>query len=54
MINFAETLEGVVVSTVEGGRMTKDLAQLVGPDQEWQTTEDFLGSLDENLAAKLG
>jgi isocitrate dehydrogenase len=26
----------------------------VGPDQEWQTTEDFLGSLDENLAAKLG
>ena len=54
VINFAETLEGVVVSTVEGGRMTKDLALLVGPDQEWQTTEDFLGSLDEHLAAKLG
>jgi isocitrate dehydrogenase len=52
--NFAETLEGVIVSTVEGGKMTKDLALLVGPDQEWQTTEDFLASLDENLAGKLG
>src|SRR5215212_3373649 len=52
--NFAETLEGVIVSTVEGGKMTKDLALLVGPVQEWRTTEDFLGSLDENLAAKLG
>jgi isocitrate dehydrogenase len=51
--NFAETLEDVVVKTVEGGKMTKDLALLVGPDQEWQTTEDFLASLDENLAARL-
>ena len=50
---FAETLEDVVVKTVEAGRMTKDLALLVGPDQEWQTTEDFLASLDENLAARL-
>src|SRR5829696_6863817 len=54
VINFADTLESVVISTVEGGKMTKDLALLLGPDQEWQTTEDFLGSLDENLAAKLG
>jgi isocitrate dehydrogenase len=51
---FAETLEDVVVKTVEAGKMTKDLALLVGPDQEWQTTEDFLASLDENLAARLG
>ena len=33
--------------------MTKDLALLVGPDQEWLTTEDFLAALDENLAARL-
>ncbi|MBV9843875.1 MAG: NADP-dependent isocitrate dehydrogenase [Kutzneria sp.] len=46
---FAESLERVVVSTVEGGSMTKDLALLIGPDQQWQTTEDFLGTLDENL-----
>jgi isocitrate dehydrogenase len=54
VIDFAETLEGVIITTVESGKMTKDLALLVGPDQEWQTTEDFLGTLDENLAAKLG
>jgi isocitrate dehydrogenase len=52
--DFAETLEDVVVKTVEAGKMTKDLALLVGPDQEWQTTEGFLASLDENLAARLG
>jgi len=34
--------------------MTKDLALLVGPDQEWATTEDFLAALDGNLGAKLG
>jgi isocitrate dehydrogenase len=46
---FAETLERVCVETVEGGRMTKDLALLVAPDQPWQTTEEFLASVDENL-----
>ncbi|HVK19914.1 MAG TPA: NADP-dependent isocitrate dehydrogenase [Actinokineospora sp.] len=50
---FAETLESVIIETVESGRMTKDLAALVGPDQEWQTTEDFLGTLDENLQKKM-
>src|SRR3954451_4738104 len=50
---FAETLEQVVVETVESGAMTKDLAALVGPDQAWQTTEEFLATLDANLAAKL-
>jgi isocitrate dehydrogenase len=48
---FAETLERVCVETVESGRMTKDLALLVGPDQAFQTTEDFLASIDENLQA---
>src|SRR5215468_3026054 len=50
LIDFAETLEDVVVKTVESGKMTKDLALLVGPDQPWQTTEDFLATLDENLS----
>ena len=46
---FAETLERVCVETVESGKMTKDLALLVGPDQEFQTTQEFLASIDENL-----
>jgi len=50
---FAETLERVCVQTVEQGKMTKDLALLVGPDQIWLTTEDFLTAIDENLAAAL-
>ena len=51
---FAETLEQVCVQTVESGTMTKDLALLIGPDQPWSTTEDFLAALDENLAAAQG
>ncbi len=47
--NFAETLETVIVDTVESGFMTKDLALLVGPDQKWLTTEGFLEKIDENL-----
>lgn len=47
---FAETLEKVIVSTVEGGQMTKDLAMLIGPDQPWLDTEGFMNALDENLA----
>jgi isocitrate dehydrogenase len=46
---FAETLERVCVETVESGKMTKDLALLVGPEQQWQTTQEFLASIDENL-----
>ncbi|MEY2635515.1 MAG: hypothetical protein RIS75_1455, partial [Actinomycetota bacterium] len=46
---FAETLERVCIETVESGKMTKDLALLIGPDQPWQTTQDFLDSIDENL-----
>jgi isocitrate dehydrogenase len=41
------------VKTVESGVMTNDLALLVGKDQEWKTTEEFLAALDENLAARL-
>jgi isocitrate dehydrogenase len=46
---FAETLERVVVSTIEAGHMTKDLALLVGADQPWLSTEVFLDKIDENL-----
>src|SRR5262249_24913608 len=46
---FAQTLERVCVETVEAGKMTKDLALLVGPEQPWQTTQDFLASIDESL-----
>jgi isocitrate dehydrogenase len=34
--------------------MTKDLALLIGPDQDFQTTEEFLASIDENLQAAMG
>lgn len=53
VVDFARTLEDVVIKTVESGRMTKDLALLIGPDQEWLTTEEFLSALDENLQARL-
>jgi len=50
---FAETLERVCVETVESGKMTKDLALLVGDDQPFQTTQDFLASIDENLQKEM-
>src|SRR4051812_46465854 len=50
---FAETLERVCIETVESGKMTKDLALLIGPDQEFLTTEEFLAAVDENLAAAM-
>ncbi|OBH07584.1 hypothetical protein A5695_02695 [Mycobacterium sp. E1747] len=53
VIEFAQTLEDVVVSTVESGKMTKDLAILIGPDQKWQQSEEFLNSIAENLEKKL-
>ena len=46
---FAETLEKVCVDTVESGFMTKDLAILIGPDQAWLTTTQFLDKLNDNL-----
>ena len=49
LAKFVETLEKVVVETVESGAMTKDLALLVGPEQKWLTTEGFLEKIDENL-----
>ncbi len=46
---FAETLERVCIETVESGKMTKDLALLVGGDQGFLTTQEFLAAIDENL-----
>ncbi len=53
LIDFSLALEDVVIKTVESGKMTKDLALLVGPEQPWQTTEEFLATLDENLKARM-
>jgi isocitrate dehydrogenase len=51
--HFADTLEDVIVKTVEGGAMTKDLAILISKDAPWQTTEEFMNTLDQNLAQRL-
>jgi len=53
VVKFAEALEKVCVDTVEAGFMTKDLALLIGPDQAWMTTTQFLEKLDENLQAEM-
>tara|TARA_B100000674_G_C37779936_1_gene886734 strand:- start:400 stop:1059 length:660 start_codon:yes stop_codon:yes gene_type:complete len=50
---FASILEQTVISTVETGHMTKDLAQLVGPEQNWLTTTQFLDKIDQNLQKNL-
>ena len=50
--HFANTLEEVCIETVESGLMTKDLALLVGPSQEWLSTSQFLDALDDRLRNK--
>ena len=49
VVKFAETLERVCIETVESGKMTKDLAILIGPNQPWMTTEKFFEAIVENL-----
>jgi isocitrate dehydrogenase len=51
--HFAETLERVCIETVESGKMTKDLALLVGGDQGYLTTQEFLAAIDENLKKEM-
>jgi len=51
--DFAQALERVCVETVEAGKMTKDLALLVGGDQEYLTTQEFLAAIDENLGKEM-
>jgi isocitrate dehydrogenase len=51
---FATTLERVCIDTVESGRVTKDLALLIGPDTPFLTTEEFLDELDQGLRQAIG
>ena len=53
VVRFAETLERVCVDTVESGKMTRDLAILVGHEQPWLTTEQFLNRLDVELDERI-
>ena len=53
LATFAETLERVVIETVENGDMTKDLAILVSKDQKYLSTEEFLEKVNTNLEKKL-
>ena len=53
VVKFAETLERVCIQTVEKGHMTKDLALLIGPGQDWQTTEQFFETIVQNLEKEM-
>ncbi len=53
VVRFAETLEKVCIDTVEGGKMTKDLAILIGPEQPWLTTEGFFEAIVQNLETEM-
>ncbi|HPF46656.1 MAG: NADP-dependent isocitrate dehydrogenase [Alphaproteobacteria bacterium] len=54
LIDFANALDKVCVRTVEQGDMTKDLALLVGPEQNWLTSKQFFDKIDENLQKEMG
>ncbi|MEM1131376.1 MAG: NADP-dependent isocitrate dehydrogenase [Pseudomonadota bacterium] len=54
VVRFAETLERVCIETVENGDMTKDLAILIGPDQNWMTTGQFFEAIVQNLEKEMG
>ncbi|MBV1691788.1 NADP-dependent isocitrate dehydrogenase [Novosphingobium sp. G106] len=53
VVKFAETIERVCIETVEAGKMTKDLALLIGPDQNWLTTEGFFEEIVKGLDAEM-
>jgi isocitrate dehydrogenase len=54
VVRFADTLERVCIETVESGKMTKDLALLIGPEQAWMTTEQFFEAIVQNLEKEMG
>jgi isocitrate dehydrogenase len=54
VVKFAETLEKVCVDLVEAGKMTKDLALLIGPDTPHLTTDQYLDAVDAELKARMG
>ena len=49
LANFCSTLERICIETVESGKMTKDLALLISKEAPFQTTQEFLNSIDENM-----
>ncbi|MDO4913863.1 MAG: NADP-dependent isocitrate dehydrogenase [Bifidobacteriaceae bacterium] len=51
--HFAQTLEKTIISTVESGQMTKDLALLISPEQAWLDTDGFMNALQENFDAAM-
>ena len=53
VVKFAETIERICIETVESGKMTKDLAILIGPDQAWMTTEQFFEAIVQNLEVEM-
>ncbi|MDR7103495.1 NADP-dependent isocitrate dehydrogenase [Croceicoccus sp. BE223] len=53
VVKFAETLERVCIKAVEDGKMTKDLALLIGPSQDWMTTEQFFEAIVEGLEKEM-
>jgi isocitrate dehydrogenase len=53
VVKFAETIERICIETVESGKMTKDLALLIGPDQSWMTTEQFFEAIVQNLEKEM-
>ena len=53
LVKFSDTLEKVCIETVESGSMTKDLAILIGKDQKYLTTNQFLEAIDFSLKKKL-
>jgi isocitrate dehydrogenase len=54
VVAFANTLERVCIESVEAGHMTKDLALIIGKDQKWETTDQFLDTLDTELKRRMG
>ena len=54
LMKFADTLEKVTVQTIEEGKMTKDMAVLVGPEQKWLTTEGFIDAVQKNIQKAMG
>jgi isocitrate dehydrogenase len=53
VVRFAETLERICITSVESGKMTKDLALLIGPEQSWLTTEQFFEVIVQNLEREM-
>ena len=53
LLDFSKKLEETCIETVQSGKMTKDLAILINPDQKWLNSQEFLEILKENLEIKL-